>query len=168
VLPKKPSLLIKVSDDDITVGEFTSGIYLSYDPFSQSYNTFIADIEKNMGIDTDTARDIFYQYGFLRAHKEEKVYKQLLHSLNPLVIGLEKKISKLLKNENNQPDIFVVFENKPIPGFIDYLVKRLQIGITHLDIIETDDFHEILNLHRDESYHYQSHIAQALRYWKSV
>jgi len=153
--------LIHVGAETTRVVEFKSGMFVSNKKFQVSYNQFVQDIEKNLNVSSEQSRAILDQYGLLRSHKEEKVYTRLLRSISPLVDFLSKKKIKasLL--------IRVVFDEKPIPGFVDYLAKALRVDTAELDVIYTNKyvFQDILSLHRDESYHYQSLIAQALKSW---
>lgn len=162
LLSDERTSLIHVGAQTTRVAEFKSGMYMSHKTFEVSYHQFIKDIEKHLNISLMEARSILDQHGLLRSHREEKVYTRLLRSMSPLIDFLSKrKIKDALA-------IRVVFDEKPIPGFVDYVLKALKIDTAELDILYTNEyaFQDILSLHRDESYQYQSLIAQALKFWK--
>jgi hypothetical protein len=156
-------LLIFIAKDTMRVLEFISGMYVSRKTFSASYLQFIQDIQKHLNIDSDAAKDILMQHGLLRSHKDQKVYKQLIRSLSPLVKFMTQRKAK--RGEH----ISVVFEDYQIPGFIDLIKKNFKVPVSHLDVLNNESypFQEILSIHKNETYPYQAHIAQALKNWRS-
>lgn len=161
VVPKDRTSLITISDDGVRMAEFKNGIFSSYKKFQVSYNILTQDIAKSLNIDELAARKILEEYGVLRAHKDEKVYKRLMRSLSPLLEFLSKRKIK------DRSYLRIVFNHLPIPGVVDILKKTIHSDVAELDILRTEkySFQDILSLHRDESYAYQAHIAQALKSW---
>jgi Tfp pilus assembly PilM family ATPase len=162
VLPKERASIITIADDELRMVEFKNGVYSSYKKFQVSYSLFTQDIMKSLNVSTEVARKIFDEYGILRAHKDEKVYKRLIRSLSPLLDFLSKRKIK------ERSHIRMVFTDTPIRGFVDVLQKTIKSDVAELDILRTGtySFQDVLSLHRNESYKYQSHIAQALKAWK--
>lgn len=153
---------IFVSDENVRIADFKSNMFTSHKKFQVSYNQFTQDIVKLLNISKEDARDILDQHGLLRSHKDEKVYTRLTRSISPLIDFLSKRKTK------ESISIKVIFDENPIPGFADFLIKALRIKTSELDVLYTDKytFQDILSLHRDESYQYSAHIAQALKFWK--
>jgi hypothetical protein len=117
---------------------------------------------KNVSLDQGSALGILKKYGVLRTHKDEQVYKRLIRSLTPLLDFFKKRKVK------TAADIFVLYKEIPIPGFADTISHVAGSHVKDLDIFgfEGYTFQDILQLHKNDSYRYQSHIAQALRFWK--
>ena len=162
VLPYPRASLIVVGQDTIRVAEFKQGMYVSHKTFQVSYHQCIQDIMNTLTISETAAQKILRQYGILRAHKDEKVYRRLLKSFSPL---LEFLSARKIKETSS---MFVSFFDVPIKGLVDTLQKTLSIEVQELDVLATDHytFQDILALHRDESYQYQALIAQALKHWR--
>lgn len=154
-------LLVHIDKNAIRVIEYMQGMYVSHKTFASSYPQFIKDILKNITLSEDHAKNILAEHGFLRSHKDEKVYKQLIRSLSPLIQFMTQKKAKRF----NQ--ISVIFADYPLPGFTDLLQKNFNVPTRHLDILTTEkySFQEVLSLHKNETYPYQISIAQALQHW---
>lgn len=154
--------LVVVGRDAIRIAEFKDGVYVSHKTFQASYNQCIESIKSVLKISHDDAQRIFDKYGLLRAHKDEHVYRRLVRSMSPVVDFMSQRKIK------GASQVRVVFLDTPILGFIDWLVKTLNVHVTELDVLKTNifTFQDVLTLHRDESYQYQSLIAQALARYK--
>ena len=161
LLGDKQVSLVGFSGHDVDVVNFSAGACSSSCKVDISYQKLVSDITKYVKIDPAQARDILTSHGVLRSHKNERVYMQLLRSIAPLVDELRKGKVKDLSQ------IIVVFRDHPIPGLPGYLAKVLGSDVQELDVIYNGKyvFQEVLNLHRNDSYQYQSHIAQALKSW---
>ncbi len=83
--------------------------------------------------------------------------------MGPLVNFLGQK-----KNAQLRPRLLVAFGDFPIPGFLDICTKTFKGQVREFDVLNQSgyQFHEVLSLHRDKSYRYQSLIAQALKKWQ--
>lgn len=162
LLTHTKEILVVVDYDVIRVVEFKSGMYVSHKTFASSYGQFIKDIKKHLSISSEKSQEILSEHGFLRSHKDEKVYKQLIRSLSPLLQFMTQRKAKQLDY------ISVVFADYPLPGFVDILKKNFKVPAKHLDVLTTDTytFQEVLSLHKNETYPYQAHIAQALKNWR--
>lgn len=161
-LSDEGSILVFVSNNYTRVAEFKSGMFVSSKTFQVSYQQFIQDIQKYINTSSKEAGLILKKHGLLRSHKDEKVYTRLSRSMSPLIEYLSKRKLK------ESVSLYVVFEEQPILGFYDYLFQSLRITTIELDIFNTPKyiFHDILSLHKNESYRYQPIIAQALKNWK--
>jgi Tfp pilus assembly PilM family ATPase len=162
VLTENRTSLVSVGHNNIRVTEFKEGMYKAYKTFQVSYNQFVEDIKTNLNISDTDAKKILNQYGVLRAHRDEKVYKKLHRSLSPL---LEFMMKRKIKTTSS---VKIVFADTPVLGLVDMFKKSLNVEVSELDILKTDyfTFQDVLALHRKESYQYQALIAQALKHWK--
>ncbi len=162
ILPIDRTSLIYVTPIGMYVAEFKNQVFSSYKNFQASSHQFVADIAKHLMIKKEEAQKILDQYGVLRSHKDERVYKRILRSLSPLLDFMSKRKIK------DRSFVKVIFADKPIPGLVDIFKKRVHSDVAALDIFRTDNysFQDILSLHRKDSYYYQAHIAQALKAWQ--
>jgi len=163
ILPAERTSLIMLGKESCHVAEFKHNMFMSHKKFEVSSQLFIQDIMKTLNVTETAAVGILKEYGVLRSHKDEKVYKRLIRSFSPLLDFLTKRKIKELSH------IKVLFSDLPIRGFVDMVSKKAQGDVDELDVVRTTDyaFEDVLLLHRDGSYAYQSHIAQALKAWKS-
>lgn len=159
VLPKERSTFIYIDHTHTRVVDFKDGLYISSKSFEFSYNQLVKDIVKNVSIDEKEAKKILSRYGLLRAHKDEKVYKNLLRSVSPLLDFLKRRKVK------ESVGVTVVFADTPLLGFMDILKKSISTEVKELDILQKEKypFQEVLTLHKKDSYKYQAHIAESLR-----
>lgn len=162
VISEKNSSLIYLSDKNSRVIDFKKGMYVGHKTFQLSYRQFTEDIIKNITLSDDEALRILGKYGVLRTHKDPAVYKRLSRSMGPLLDYFKKRKSK------NELTIYVAFEHMLVKGFADALSYSTRTKVNNFDIFSVDNitFQDVLQLHKKDSYHYQSHIAQALRFWK--
>jgi Tfp pilus assembly PilM family ATPase len=167
------TLLVHVEEEHIRVAEFKSGMYVSHKTFQASYKQFTQEIMNQVKVPYSKARSIIGEYGFLRDHKEEKVYTRLVRSLSPLIDFISKSQNEFLKIKGSSTKtkesvvVKVVFGDIHIPGFVDMISQSTRGDISEFDIVYngTYTFQDVLTLHRKDSYQYQSHIAQALKNW---
>ena len=161
VLGKERVSLIVISDENIRVAEFRDGVYFSHKIFQASSNQCIQEIAKHINVSFEEASKIFDKYGVLRLHKDAKVYKNLIRSLSTLTEFISKRKIK------EKSHISVIFESGFIPGFVDLIKKSTPKNVFSFNVLTMSkfNFHDILSLHQKDSYHYQGHIAQALKEW---
>lgn len=162
LLPEKNSSLIYLSRKKTRIIDFKQGMYIGNKTFQFSYEQLINDIMKNVSLSEEEALKILQKYGVLRAHKDESVYKRVSRSMAPLLDFFSKRKSK------NELNIFVVYDKTPIKGFADTVSYSARNKVIDFDVFNVKKylFQEPLPLHKKDSYEYQSHIAQALLYWK--
>lgn len=156
------SNIVVVGESSIRIADFKKGLYLENKKFESSYQSLIKEVARMVDVPTDTAVDIIQRYGILRAHKDEKVYKRLLKTLNPFFDFVKKR---KIKDEIKMYMIFTAF---PIKGMVDHTGALFNGIVSECNIFQSDHytFHPVLSLHKKDSYRYQSLIAQALRQWK--
>lgn len=137
---------------------YRNGYRVSSQKFEISYRRFVAEIVKGLSIDKERARKIIREYGVSRAHKDERVYTQLMRSLTPLLDILRKK-----KTSAKYP-LYVWYLDTPIVAMEEVIEKRVNINVTELNpfALPGYSFHEVLTLHKQESYRYSLLVAHAL------
>lgn len=160
------SALISLSHDNTRVVEFKEGRYMSHKTFEVSYQSVYKDIISHLKAPRQKAIDIAREYGFLRAHKDEKLFRQLIKSASPMLDFLhKKKTSAKKKSSSGTNQMHVIFNDQPLPGFADMIAQKINIPVNHVDVLKNPRyiFQDVLSLHRNDSYQYQAHIAQALK-----
>jgi hypothetical protein len=117
---------------------------------------------KNASITPEQALKILKKYGVLRTHKDEQVYTRIHRSLDSLLDYFKKK------KTTSKSNISLIYSALPIQGFADELSYSATQKVRDFNIFDIKEysFTEILSLPKKDSYYYQSHIAQALRFWK--
>lgn len=137
---------------------YRNGYRVSSQKFEISYRRFVSDIVRGLRIDSKVARKIIHEYGVSRAHKDEKVYTQLMRSLTPLLDILRKKKTRA------QYPLYIWYLDTPITAMEEVIEKRVNITVKELNPFRLNNypFHEVLTLHKDESYRYSLLIAYAL------
>lgn len=143
------------------VVEFKNGMYVNHKTFELSYKKLTEDIMKNISLTQKEALELLSKYGLLRTHPDEKVYKRIIRATNPLLDFFKKSKSKSVS------DIFILYGDIFIPGMADSISQSIKKTVTEINIFKHPKytFEDILSLHKKDSYKYQPHIAQALRYW---
>ncbi len=138
--------------------EYKDGRYLSENIFNISYDQLIAGIKKELGVDDLQAQGILQRYGLLRSHPEKKLYTRLQRMMRPLVDFLGKQKHK------QDRKISVYGADFPVPGFVQQLQQVLPLSIEYISFHEHPSFpfHEVLSLHKKDSYFYEPLIARAL------
>jgi hypothetical protein len=149
------------SDDALRLVECKNGIITNTKKFELSYHQYISDIEKILAVSKEQAEKIFNDYGLLRTHKDEAVYRKLHKSTSPLL--------QYLVHKKNLFDthLSLVFLKKPILGMDDTLASFVGGNIkTFYPLTKKNGFREVLSIHKDESYSYIPHIVQALKFFQ--
>jgi Tfp pilus assembly PilM family ATPase len=151
------SLVLFGEDFSYLIG-YRNGHRVSSQKFEISYQRFVSDIVRGLRIEPSVARKIISDYGVSRAHKDSKVYTQLMRSLTPLLDLLRKK-----KIVSKHP-LHVWYLNTPIIAMEEVIEKRVGIEVKELHPlnIPTHNFHEVLTMHKDESYRYSLLLAYAM------
>lgn len=163
LMPKEEKeTLILVGQKSTRVADFSAQFLKKQQNFQISYNHLVSDIVQFPHFSQEDAEKILQEYGVLRAHLDEKVYRKLIRSLGPLLDYLSKR--KITKSTTLQ----LVFTDRPLRGFVDVLFKTLGVPITEFHVLyqKTFPFQEVLDIHKEDTYLYHAAIAQALRFWK--
>lgn len=142
--------------------EFKNGMYISHKTFELSYKKIAEDIMKNISLSKEKALELISKYGLLRTHSDEKVYKRIIRTTNPLLDFFKKSKSKSTSN------VFIAYGDIAIPGLADSISQVVKKNVTDVNIFKQPQymFQDFLSLHKKDSYKYQPHIAQALLMWK--
>lgn len=140
---KEKTKVLYIGEHETRLIEYTNGIFTQSKVFEFSYTTARQYIMKLTKMDVKDANKILEKYGFLRSHPDEKVYRKLTRSLNPLLEVLQKTKSK------SSTEIVLIFEKTPILGIADILGKTTQLPIREFDIVNQSQypFHEVLSIH---------------------
>jgi len=156
------SSVVCINDKDSCVIDFKDGMFIGHKEFQLSHAHLINDIMKDVSINKEESLRVLEKYGVLRTHKDERVYKRLHRSLASLLDYLKKRKTK------PKSKISVIYTTLPIKGLSDELSYSAGENVDDFNIfnIKKYTFKEILSLVKKDSYYYQSHIAQALRFWK--
>ncbi len=154
-------ILCIFSEDMLRLVECKNGFIHHARKFESSYEQYISDIQKVLGVSGEQAQKIFQEYGLLRAHKDEAVYRKLHKSTGPVLQYLAHKKNLL------ETHISLFFFNTPIHGVDDIFASFVGSNVsTFYPISQKKGFHEVLTLHKKESYGYLPHITQALGFFK--
>lgn len=156
------SSLVFVEDNETKVVDFKKGMYTGHKKFQFSYQQLIQDIMKNVSMTKEEAQKVLMKHGLLRTHHDVQVYKRMMRSAGPLLDFFKKSKSK------NKPHMTIINSHMPLPGFADTLSHMTHSPVNDFNIFSDSRyvFQDILTLHKKESYRYQAHIAQALKFWK--
>ncbi len=144
--------------------DYKDGVYLGEKIFDFSYHKLILDIQKGVSVSSQEARKILEKYGILRIHPDKKVYRDLCHDLTPIISFLKKR------NNNEKRKLFIHEADFPISGLIQHLRLALPLSIHEFSFHEHEEypFHEVLDLHKKESYFYEPLISYALSFFKKT
>lgn len=161
---QKTSQMVLFGEDSSYLIGYRNGHRIASQKFEISYQRFVADIVKSLSIDPDVARKIIREYGVSRAHKDEKVYNQLMRALTPLLDLLRKK-----RTLTKYP-LYVWYLNTPIVAMEEVIEKRVGIEVSELNPLSLSlyPFNEVLTLHKHDSYRYSLLIAYALTQTKHI
>ncbi|MCI5050796.1 MAG: pilus assembly protein PilM [Candidatus Pacebacteria bacterium] len=162
LFPDDQVSMIHLGEKRTRVIDFKKGMYTGHKTFALSYEQLHQDIMKNVSLEKDEAEKILNKYGVLRTHKDPQVYARLMRSLTPLLEFFKKR-----KNKKTMRTI-VTFDNMPVLGLADHVSHATHTSVENLNLFALPKylFQDILTLHKNDSYQYQSHIAQALEYFK--
>lgn len=142
-LKSEPSVVIEVSEDMSFVMLFEHGALLSYKTFEFSYKRLIADIVSHISVDTSFAHKVLKKYGVSRAHQDASVYQRIKRSLAPMLdyLRLNKSITK--------GRVYLWKTHEEIVGMDDVLTRVLHTDVESLNVVQ-DEYHEVLDIHKDE------------------
>ncbi len=141
---------------------YKDGLYQDEKVFDFSYQGLLSSIQKYVSVSQTEAESILQKYGVLQIHPEPKVYSALQRKLDPILSLLKKKKKK------DQRQLFVHEINFQIPGLSLLLGRVLPFSVREFSFHENPEypFHEVLSLHKKESYFYEPLIAHSLSFFE--
>ena len=150
--------MILFGDESSYLIGYRNGYCISSQRFEVSYRRCITDITKGLRVDGNMAKKVIREYGVTRSHKDQSVYNQLMRSFTPLIDILRKR-----KTDKKQ-QLFTWHLRKPLRGMEEMFYKRVGVSVEELNPLHLDEypFHEVLHLHKEESYQYSLLIAHAI------
>lgn len=157
-LPQKERCSVILFEEEVSrILEYERGYYLRERKFQVSYRHLAQAIAKHIQVERSEGQQILDTYGVSRAHKDPKVFSQMMRSVSPLLDFLRKKKSV------SQTFTYIWYLGTPLAGMADLLEKRLGGNVIELDIFNSPyQFHEVLSLPREESNKYALLIASAV------
>jgi Tfp pilus assembly PilM family ATPase len=157
------SSVIFVNQNVTRIVDFRKGMYIADKTFQVSYQQLIENIIKSVHSEHTYAENILVKYGILRTHRDPQVYKRIMRSFGPLFDFFKKSKSK------NESSIALVYSRFPLLGLADAVSQTTHTHVHDFNVFGNKNyvFEEVLSLHKNESYAYQPHIAQALKLWKN-
>lgn len=152
-----PSLIIKIDHDKSHILECTYGHLEQQKIFELSYQSLVADVVKFLQVDLDFAQKVIRKYGVSRAHQEPKVYQRVIRSVSPLLdyLRIQKSIQK--------KKVYLWFSYEPLVGMQDMLMKHLHTDVSVINPVHNEmvQFHEVLTMHKDDTYRYSTLLLTA-------
>ena len=149
---------IFVDENHTYVLDYKQGLFKFAKKFNVSYAQFISDIKKYVELSDEKVAHIFQNYGILETHRDERVFKKMKRSMEPLIHFLRKK------KMDEHHYLYLHFRKVPIKGFSLMLKRQFPHHIHDVCVLcyPQYPFHEVLSLHKKESYPYEPLIARAL------
>lgn len=157
----KHSMVMVVSEHTTRILDFEFHHLIREKKFEFSPQLLLRIIRNHLkSVSPEYAKNILREYGISRAHREEKLYHELLRNLNPLASVMRKRTLA------RSVPVYICFTTDFILGLTDTLEQQLKIPIEEIDPFMGPSglFHEVLFLPAQDKNTYSLLAAAALRY----